>query len=188
MRHERVTDEIREQAALHALGLLDPEQARALERHLGSCPVCEAEVRALAGTAAALPLALPAAPPDPALRRKLLERAAPAPALPDHVVRAAEGDWTPTGCAGVDVKPLFANPAKDEVTMLVRMSPGAVYPAHHHAGPEQCYVLQGEVRIGNLVLHAGDYGRAPVDTIHPVTTSPLGCLLLIVSSGHDAVV
>ncbi len=188
MPHESVTDEIREQAALHALGLLEPEQARAFERHLESCPTCAAELRALAGTAAELPLALPAAAPDPALRQKLLHRVAPQPTLKDHVMRASGGKWAPTGLAGVDVKQLFANSAKDEVTMLMRMTPGATFPAHRHAGPEQCYVLEGEVRIGDLVLRAGDYGCAPADTIHPVTTSPLGCLLLIISSGHDAVV
>ena len=188
MRHERVTDEIREQAALHALGMLEPQEAGAFEQHLEACSVCEAEVRAFQGTAAALPLGLPAAAPDPAVRRKLLEQAAPARDLRDHVVRAAQGDWILTEFPGVQVKPLFANRAKDQVTTLVRMAPGSSYPSHHHEGPEECYVLEGELRIGDLVLRVGDYGCAPTGTIHPPTTSPLGCLLLIVSTGHDPVV
>jgi anti-sigma factor ChrR (cupin superfamily) len=181
MRHDRVTDELREQAAAHALGLLDPGAARAFEQHLEACPVCEAELRAFQETAAALPLALPESAPPPALRQKLLGGK-------DRVVRAGAGDWTPTGFEGVEVKELFVHPAKDEVTMLVRMSPGAAYPAHHYAGHEQCYVLEGELRIGDLVLRAGDYSCAPPDTTHAPPASPLGYLLLIVANRHDAVV
>jgi anti-sigma factor ChrR (cupin superfamily) len=181
MRHDRVTDELREQAAAHALGLLDPGEARAFELHLGACPLCEAEVRAFRETAAGLPLALPESAPDQALRNRLL-------AVTEHVVRAGEGGWTPTEFPGVEVKQPFVRPANDEVTMLVRMSPGSAYPAHHHAGPEQCYVLEGELRIGGLVLRPGDYTCAAPGTTHQPPASPLGCLLLIIASRHDAVV
>jgi len=68
------------------------------------------------------------------------------------------------------------------------MEPGSHYPPHHHAGPEQCYVLEGELRIGDLVLRAGDYSCAAADTLHAAPASPAGCLLLIIASQHDAVV
>jgi anti-sigma factor ChrR (cupin superfamily) len=187
MRHERVTVEIQERAALHALGMLEPAEAADFERHLASCPLCAAEVRAFLDAASELPWDVTAAVPDPSLRQRLLRRAGPAANSQDLVVRSGEGSWQATAFAGVSVRPLRADPERDEITMLVRMVPGATYPAHHHAGPEQCYVLEGEVRIGELLLHAGDYSCAPPDTVHSLTTSPGGCLLLIIASRQDAV-
>ena len=44
MRHERATEEIRELAALYALGSLTQHEARSFEIHMREgCPVCEAE-------------------------------------------------------------------------------------------------------------------------------------------------
>jgi anti-sigma factor ChrR (cupin superfamily) len=72
--------------------------------------------------------------------------------------------------------------------MLVRMPAGASYPRHRHAGAEQCYVLEGDLRFGGRVFRAGDYQCADADSIHDVQYTEAGCLLLIVSSLHDEIV
>lgn len=188
MRHERATDEIRELAALHALGRLEPERARGFQEHLESgCDVCVSEFRALAETAAQLPLALREAAPHPSVREKLLARIQPKPVVPAglHIVRSHEGAWEPTGFEGVSIKQLFADPAREEVTLLVRMAPGAAYPAHRHAGIEHCLVLEGDLRAGALILRAGDYQCADAESLHHVTTTEQGCLLLVIASQHN---
>ena len=192
MRHREATDEIRERASLHALGMLDPGEARAFEQHIEKgCEVCASERRAFEATASWLPLAVSDAEPDAALRQRLLDRLGPPPApIPDflHIVRASQGEWQPTGFEGVTFKPLYLDAAQEAMTMLVRMAPGVSYPGHHHAGPEQCLVLEGDLRTGDVLLHAGDYQCAAADSTHAVSTTVNGCLLLIIASTHNQTV
>ncbi len=197
MGHEELTDLIREQAALYALGLLDSGSERLFEEHLQSgCAVCAAEVRAATQTAALLPFSLPQHDPPPRLRKKLLAQIEPpsGPQIwkqwrPDllggiHVVRGQAEDWQNVA-EGITAKQLYADPERDTVTMLIRMEPGSAYPAHRHGGPEQCFVIEGDVEVGDLVLHAGDYQCAAGESVHQITTTKNGCTLLIVSSLRD---
>jgi quercetin dioxygenase-like cupin family protein len=70
--------------------------------------------------------------------------------------------------------------------MLVRMEPGSSYPGHVHGGPEECYVISGDLRVGDsLHMRAGDYQRVAAGMTHPVQSTDEGCLLLITSSLHD---
>lgn len=100
-------------------------------------------------------------------------------------LRASEGNWQETAVPGVSVKPLFVDKDRDYVTMLVRMAPGSSYPRHSHAGAEECFVLEGDLRVAGRVLRAGDYQRADATSNHGEQATDEGCLLLIVSSQHD---
>jgi quercetin dioxygenase-like cupin family protein len=104
------------------------------------------------------------------------------------MVSVKEGDWQEIGIAGIKVKRLFVDPARDSVTMLVRMPAGASYPRHRHAGTEQCYVLEGDLHVGDITLHAGDYQCADMQSVHEVQYTEGGCLLFIVSSLHDELI
>ncbi len=110
-------------------------------------------------------------------------------ALPGlFTLSAGEGAWEEVGISGIKVKRLFVDPERDSVTMLVRMPAGAAYPRHRHAGPEQCYVIEGDLRVDNLAFFAGDYQCAEPNSFHGVQYTEQGCLLLIVSSLHDELV
>lgn len=192
-------------AALHALGALAPAAALAHEAHLAACRACRDGAAALAATAAELALVAPAAPAPPGLKARILSRIAEAaitapagtpvqtwkewrPEERDRrpCLRAEEGPWEPTGCPGIEVRRLFLDPARDRVTMLVRMAPGAAYPAHRHGGDEECYVLSGDLRVGpDLVMRAGDFQRVPDGSRHPVQSTEGGCLLYLSSSLSD---
>lgn len=106
---------------------------------------------------------------------------------PVTVVAASESAWEGTGFAGVEVRRLFLDAAHDRATMLMRMAPGATYPAHRHGGVEECYVLDGDLRRGDVVLRAGDYQRAAPDSVHAPQASTAGCLLFVVSSLRDEI-
>jgi anti-sigma factor ChrR (cupin superfamily) len=69
--------------------------------------------------------------------------------------------------------------------MLVRMAAGTTYPSHRHAGDEQCFVLDGDLHVGEIVLHSGDFQLAPEESEHGPQSTVGGCTLLIVSSRND---
>lgn len=101
------------------------------------------------------------------------------------VLRAGEGRWEETGVAGVRVRRLFVDRRRNQMTAMVRMEPKTSYPGHRHAEAEECLVLEGDLWVGDTVLHAGDYQRAPADSMHGVQRTEGGCLLLITSSLTD---
>ena len=220
--HEKLDDQARERAALHALGCLDPEESRDYARHLDGCEACRAEVESHGRVVGELAGAGPETEAPPELRRRLMARlasereeqvrvaeeggAAARPAHPDVALGQtwkrwskdrADGDlillaavdhgWEPTGAEGVETRRLFVDQENDRVTMLIRMSAGASYPPHRHAGPEECYVIAGDIDVGGTLLTAGSYQRVAAGSVHARQSTVDGCLLLIVSSMHDEI-
>lgn len=200
--------ELADWAALYVLGALSSDERARCELRLANDAAFRAEVEKLRPTVDALAqCAEPVAPPA-ALYARILERAGLTGARGSSVeaegvqpwkqwraqqrtqafdyLAASAGEFVPTAVPGISVRKLFVDPAADRVTMLVRMQPGASFPSHRHAGPEECYVLAGDIRVGpELHMHAGDYQRADLDSVHPVQSTDCGCLLLITSSLHD---
>lgn len=201
MKPEHTIGDSAELAALYGAGAMSPAELTAFEQHLATgCEVCAAEVAALTHSAAALAADVPAAIPPAALREKILSKVAgpaephrqvwrdwqPGPENTDLVVTRAEGGvWEETGVKGVRVKRLSIDRQKDQFTALVRMEAGSSYPRHVHNGAEECLVLEGELRVGDDTLRAGDFQRAPAGSRHGVQSTDSGCLLLIVSSLSD---
>ncbi len=103
-------------------------------------------------------------------------------------LRADEGSWEGTGVDGVSVRRLFVDATRQTVTMLVKMAAGTSYPSHRHGGAEECFVLDGDLHVGELVMRAGDYQRAEKESVHVVQSTERGCTLLIVSSLHDEII
>lgn len=66
-------EEEKEMLAAHALGALDPLEARRVEEHLDACSECRSEMEEWRDTASALAYTAPAAEPSPALRSIILE-------------------------------------------------------------------------------------------------------------------
>jgi len=71
-------EEIESLVPLYVLGLLDPDEASAVEAHLPVCPSCAAITRQFEGVTEAIPTMLPPIPLDPAIRARLLD------SLPDR--------------------------------------------------------------------------------------------------------
>jgi predicted ChrR family anti-sigma factor len=206
--HEFLDDDLRELASLHVMDALEGEEARAYRLHLAICRVCRAEVDSLARTAAQLIAAVAPVAPPPGLWNRVLERIrapsgatapaeeratqpwkqwhAPAGMGPDGMLYApSTGEFEPTSIEGIEVRKLAVDAQQNRVTMLVRMAAGTRYPAHRHGGPEECFVLQGDIRVGDLHMRAGDFQRAEHGSVHGVQSTDGGCLLLIVSSMSD---
>jgi anti-sigma factor ChrR (cupin superfamily) len=189
--HETITEEQRELASLFSLGMLDADESRDFEAHLGGCPSAREvqDLRAMfvavsATIAEDVAEALPADVPPPHLKERLMRRIA-AEAVPSPVIqRAHEGVWE-TILPGVDVKRLFIDPITSSVTSLVRVARNAVYPAHRHMGMEHLYVLDGDIIFEDHTLTDGDYEVRMPDSNHSPARTTEGCLLLVINSGHD---
>jgi anti-sigma factor ChrR (cupin superfamily) len=210
MKNTTVDEETCGSAALYALGALEGEEARAFEAHLGEgCEACASELRGFESVVGSLGLAAPDAEPPIASRARLLERLAAGdssepkdsgrddakPSEPRSlcdegflVVRAGEGQWLPTGDAGVSFKLLYTDRERGTFTTLVRMDAGASIPAHRHLGVEQCLVIEGDLRAGDVSMSAGDFNCSLPGSIHEELITEGGALFLIVGPERYEVV
>jgi len=101
-------------------------------------------------------------------------------------LRADEGAWEATGVPGVEVRRLFVDRNDNRMTAMFRMAPGAAWPQHRHDGFEECFVVSGDLHVGDeLVMRAGDFQRAHGGSHHPKQWTEGGCVLLVSSSLHD---
>ena len=188
-----------ELAALYCAGALSPEEAAAFERRLShGCPASQHEVKQIAPVVAALAAAvLPCAPP-PHVRDALLAKIQKLTLVQETIEAAAEehshsasgvhaelyfqyaseGVWT-TVAAGVRMRMLYLDRKLRRFTALLQLSPGVRYAAHRHPGPEQCFVLQGDLRLGERVLGPGDFQHAQAGTWHEEQWTETGCLCLV---------
>jgi anti-sigma factor ChrR (cupin superfamily) len=132
--------------------------------------------------AALMAEAAPPVTPPPGLKDRLMARVAAYDQVkPIADVRHNEPVWMPYGGPGVDIKPLFRDEETGRTTVLLRMAPGAHFPAHHHHDVEQCLVVKGDIRFGDLVYEEGDFVVMGKHTDHPEIHSVHGNILLLVA-------
>ncbi|TAK54913.1 MAG: hypothetical protein EPO24_12745 [Bacteroidetes bacterium] len=199
--------ELRDHCSLYLLGLLEAPERTMYEQHLlQGCEECSSELATLGEPLEVLAMTEKNTVPSPVVKERLMalvrkERnnhgVVPSPQVWKEwqpvslrkgltTLRSDEGRWEEIGIEGINVKQLFADPEQRTITMLVRMAAGTAYPSHRHAGVEECYVLEGDLHVGDeLVLHAGDYQRADMQSVHLKQWTENGCLLFIVSSTED---
>lgn len=199
-----------ELAAAYAAGAMTAEEAVTFEAHLASgCDDCATAVRSYDDAVVHLYESVVPVAPGADLRERILGAAAPqaksrkivedsragkqgqiwrewTPDVDDILIRnCAMNGWEDTGIPGIEVRRLSADRERNQMTALFRMAPGTAYPRHVHDGPEECYVLQGDLSVGDQVMHAGDYQKMAPGTQHGVQSTENGCVLLIVSSLSD---
>lgn len=197
MKHLEATEEIRETAALHALGALDAEEAASLRAHLDAgCEVCRVEIERLAAVVAAFDADAPPLAPPASLRERVLAvtregaaaRRRPAtlktmlpPGLLAQGSAGSPGGWVERS-PGVRSRVLHVDPSSGRVTSLLRIDAGARIPTHDHVGVEEVFMIDGDCRIEpERVIHAGDYYRAEPGTRHGPASSEGGAIFLSVA-------
>lgn len=204
MKHQQLTREERERAALFALGALPEDEAATFGQHLTTCEACSREVKKQNQAVVAVADTLPLSEPPAQLKQELFSRLGlnltqPAEERPEakmpplasgpHLTRIKSNEmaWKLTDIPGVSQKILFVDQATDLCTMLVKMEPGTRFPAHIHRGPEEIFVLEGDFCDGSARLGVGDFQRAEGDTRHGWQSTESGCLLLVRASRKDSV-
>jgi quercetin dioxygenase-like cupin family protein len=103
------------------------------------------------------------------------------------ITRSEALPWEPGAIPGVFSKSLYVDSEKKYSTVLVRMEPRAVYPAHKHNDIEEVFVLEGDLFVDGVRMVPGDYCRSEPGSIHAATTTESGALLLVSASQEDEI-
>jgi anti-sigma factor ChrR (cupin superfamily) len=91
----------------------------------------------------------------------------------DHV-------WMPHPVPGIRMKVLALNKQRGYATLLLDVEPGTRFPAHHHGGAEECYVVSGSLFTCGRRLGPGDFVHADGDTDHGELWTEEGCQVILV--------
>jgi quercetin dioxygenase-like cupin family protein len=94
--------------------------------------------------------------------------------------------WIPHAVPGIRVRPLSVNRDRGYATLLLDVAPGTRFPAHHHSGAEDCYVISGSLFTWGRRLRAGDFLHADAGSDHTEMWTDEGCqvLLVVPSEGY----
>ena len=177
-----------ELACAYALQVLPADERPAIQAHIASCPDCRREVESLRPVVdrfAFWPTDVLRAAPS--LQARLAQRIAgetgKPPVLPP-VRRGSEPEWDAVA-PGIECQLLATDADRHRVSMLVRLAPGATYPAHTHAGVEELHLLDGELWIDERKFVAGGYNYGAPGAADERVWSETGCTCLLITSTRD---
>ena len=88
-------------------------------------------------------------------------------------------EWRPSQFKGIQIKVLFEDQSKGEMTCLLKWEPGATLPMHKHPEIEQSFVLEGSFYDHDGICKAGEYVWRTPGSFHE-THSDEGAILLAV--------
>jgi len=177
-----------ELACAYALQALPARDLPAIEAHIASCPDCQRELESLRpvfDSFASWPTDVlrPATSLQGRLALRIAEDTGKQPVLPPRP-QWSEPEWERVA-PGIECKLLATDTERHRVSMLVRLAPGASYPAHTHAGSEELHLLDGELWIDERKLFPGDYNSGPPGASDERVWSETGCTCLLVTSTKD---
>jgi anti-sigma factor ChrR (cupin superfamily) len=172
----------------YAARALAPNEIAAAEAHIAACPDCRRELESLRPVLdrfAAWPTDVlrPAASLQARLARRIAEETGNAAVLPP-APQWSEPEWEQVA-PGIECKLLAGDTERHRVSMLVRLAPGASYPAHTHAGVEELHLLDGELWINGRKLVPGDYNYGAPGALDESVWSETGCTCVLVTSTED---
>ena len=197
------SEQIEEWAALEAVGALEGESREAFHAYLAQADAAQkaeiSDFNDLVGLLAKASFAQ--CPPPPELKGKVMQRICsvasgespkqPEAAKPDNnsqtfsFIRKNEGEWKSLPVKGARAKELVVDPRRGYTLMLMELDAGVEYPGHHHSGPEDCFVLSGDLHAEGEVLYAGDFHHAEGGSDHGISFTENGCQLLLVVQTQD---
>lgn len=190
-----MTEQLQQQAIDFALGEMSPDEHTAFSEQVRQNADLREFVRSVQKTLEHLALTVTPIAPSPALKQKLLARvsadlspgAAASPAGLRFVTGSDTG-WKPLPVAGAFIKLLSLQANRGYAVLLGKLEPGVRYPAHINVGPEDFYLLTGDLHVGDRVLRPGDFHHADAGSAHGENYSVEGCTLLAVLTTDDPLV
>src|SRR4029077_16325843 len=132
----------------YAAQALAASEVAAAEVHIASCPDCQRELETLQRVVnrfVSWPIDVlrPTTSLQGRLALRIAEKTGEQPVLPP-ARQWSEPEWEQVA-PGIECKLLATDTERHRVSMLVRLAPGASYPAHTHAGVEELHLLNGEL-------------------------------------------
>ena len=198
-----MTEQQQEQASLYALGSLSGTERQRFEAELRESAELREFARSLEQTVGEVALAAPAKVPPPGLKDKVLRRIQAASsartAAPQREPEAASlglrflagsepSGWKQLPVPGAWIKLLSLEPQRGYAVLLGKLDAGVRYPAHTNAGPEDFYIVAGDLHVSDRVLGPGDFHHADAGSLHAENYSVAGCTLLAVLTVDDPLV
>jgi anti-sigma factor ChrR (cupin superfamily) len=197
-----ITEHQQEQAALCALGQLSADEQAQFSLEVRANAELREFLWSLQRTMDRLALAGPKVAPPAELKRKVLQwiRAGASETTPDRMetsgtaagfrfrMAAEPGPWKPLPIPGAWIKLLSFEPTRGYAVLLGKLDPGVHYPAHTNAGPEDFYILTGDLHVSGRRLGPGDFHHADAGSHHAENYSVEGCTLLAVLTVDDPLV
>jgi anti-sigma factor ChrR (cupin superfamily) len=197
-----ITDHQQEQAIRCALGELNAREERDFAARVRSNPELRDFLHSMQRTLGALALTAPPAVPPSALKEKLFERlrsqtagvGARIPTRPPELpaglrfLESSDVGWKALPVPGAFIKLLSLQRDRGYAVLLGKLEPGVRYPAHTNVGPEDFYLLTGDLHVSDRVLRAGDFHHADAGSLHGENYSVEGCTLLAVLTTDDPLV
>jgi anti-sigma factor ChrR (cupin superfamily) len=177
-----------ELACAYALQVLRTSEVAAIQAHIASCEDCRHEVESLRPVINRFvswpaDVLRPTTPLQTRLAQRIAEETGEQPVLPPGP-RWSEPEWEQVA-PGIECKLLATDTQRHRVSMLVRLAPGASYPAHTHAGIEELHLLDGELWIDERKLYPGDYNYGAPGTGDDRVWSETGCTCVLITSTKD---
>ena len=172
----------------YALEALPESELPAIEAHIAACPDCRSELESLRSvTKRFVSWPTSVLRPTAALQARLARRIAEetgGDTVPPPAPRRPEPEWEQVA-PGIECKLLATDTERHRVSMLVRLAPGASYPAHTHAGVEELHLLDGELWIDERQLFPGDYNYGPPGASDYRVWTETGCTCVLITSTQD---
>jgi len=161
------------------------------EAHIASCSDCQREVESLRPVLDEFvswptDVLRPTTSLQERLARRIAEETGEPPVLP-LAQQWSEPEWEQVA-PGIECKLLATDAERHRVSMLVRLAPGASYPAHTHAGVEELHLLDGELWIDERKLFPGDYNYGAPGAGDERVWSETGCTCVLVTSTKDVLI
>jgi anti-sigma factor ChrR (cupin superfamily) len=133
-------------ACAYAAQALSASEVATAEAHIAACPECQRELESLRPVVdrfVSWPIDVlrPPTSLQARLARRIAEETGKEP-VPPPARRWSEPDWEQVA-PGIECKLLATDTDRHRVSMLVRLAPGAGYPAHTHAEVEELHLLDG---------------------------------------------
>ncbi len=195
-----INEQLQEQASLYVLGALPADERVAFEAALRGNKELRELLRDLQRAAGSLAIATPQVALPPGLKDKVLRRIESADKLkvaansPETLLGhrflhgASKSEWKELPLPGAFIKLLSLERERGYAVLLGKLDAGVRYPAHTNVGPEDFYILTGDLHIGDRKLSAGDFHHADAGSLHGENHSVEGCTLLAVLTLDDPLV
>ena len=180
--------EMAELVCAYALEVLSASEARAIQSHIASCADCRRELESLRPVVDLFvswptDVLRPTTSLQTRLALRIAEETGKQPVSPP-ARRWSEPEWEQVA-PGIECKLLATDDERGRVSMLVRLAPGASYPAHTHAGVEELHLLDGELWIDERKLFPGDYNYGAPGASDERVWSETGCTCVLSTSIKD---
>ena len=87
--------------------------------------------------------------------------------------------WKPSQFEGIEIKVLYEDKEKGEMTCLLKWQPNTTLPFHRHPEIEQTFVLEGSFSDHDGIARAGEFVWRKPESKHE-TYSEEGCVILAI--------